>query len=62
LGDGGATGADPGFGSGRPATATVLCLESLTGLDLADPEAVMQIGAALTVLDVAGPRLDDGDQ
>lgn len=37
-------------------------VESLTGLDLADPEAVVQIRAALTVLDVAGPRLDDGDQ
>ncbi|HEY5882588.1 MAG TPA: helix-turn-helix domain-containing protein [Nakamurella sp.] len=37
-------------------------VESLTGLDLADAEAVVQIRAALTVLDVARVRLEDGVQ
>jgi DNA-binding PucR family transcriptional regulator len=36
-------------------------IESLTGLDLADPEAVVQARAALTVLDVAGFRFEDGE-
>jgi len=37
-------------------------IETLAGLDLADPEAVVQVRAALTVLDVARVRLEDGVQ
>ncbi|ACV81170.1 helix-turn-helix domain-containing protein [Nakamurella multipartita] len=36
-------------------------VESLTGLELADPEAMVQVRAALTVLDVAGFRFEDGE-
>lgn len=46
---------------GRLVTQRLQRIESLTGLDLADPEAVVQARAALTVLDVAGFRFEDGE-
>lgn len=58
-------------GQNRAATAAALHLhpntvvqrlqriQSLTGLNLADPEALLQVRAALLVLDVARTRLDD---